>query len=328
MTASPGEGLLTCDCDEQQRLVLEDLRPGMPITLQVLGDFEDILVETVLAPLERSERRRVVLPLPAPGGVLSGRTLAQDGTPLPRVRLSLRRADGRHAVRLSEGTGRFRFSLPETGTFDLVGEKRGWAGEPRTVSVGTEAGSDVELRLQPGRNLVVDVVDPYGVRVPSARLVALTPAGYLPKFAREDRAGRLHLADLPWLPCVLEVRIGGRRLTKAIDALVLEERFELPGFGRVEFDWDTGSAPASDASVGTHFQVVLRPKQADLDLLVEWNLDARPGAFAFVWPGEYTLGLESCAEQDSGDPSRWQRVRSPVPVQVGAGRTTSVLLGR
>jgi RNA polymerase sigma-70 factor (ECF subfamily) len=323
-SASPAEGVVNCACAEDGRLVLEDLRPGLPVKLRLVGGFQDVLLETDVEPLGRSEHRRVSLRHPEPKCVVAGRTLADDGTPLPRVRVTLRRGEKDTDSRGSDGEGRFTFSLQQPGVLDLTATKPGWVAEPRAVVADGASDASVEVRLQRSRPVAIDVLDPHGNRVPTARLEVRPPAGYLAQFPREDRAGRFHFDDLPPVPSRLRILLAGDVLERPIDPLVPEISIEVPAYGRIEFRWDPASVPASEANV--YPVIVLRSLDSKRAPLTYANLAMAPGEFPVVWAGDYTLGLETYSNPTATSKERWIPLRPPVPVHVEVDRTMTVSL--
>lgn len=325
-SAHPKRGEVNCSCDESGRLVVEDLRPGLPITLRAIAGFEDPFLETTIPPLGRAERRRVALRFPETKCVISGRTLADDGAPLPRVRLALIRGDGKSDSRLSDRDGRFVFSLREAGEFQIVAERKGWAAEEQPVTVREGAPAQVEIRLQPSRHVVVDVVNPRGERVPGVRLEVRPPAGFVVPSPREDRAGRFHFDDLPPVPSVLRLSLAGETQERPIDPFVPELRIEVPAYGRVEFTWDPAVLPAAAPEANLYSLIVLRPIGSSREPLTFGNLAEPRGEFPVVLPGDYTLGLETYSNPTADAPERWRVLRPPVPVHVVADRTETVPL--
>jgi len=230
------------------------------------------------------------------------------------VRLALLRGDGKSDSRVSDGDGRFAFSLREAGDFQLLAEKKGWAAQEQAVSVRAGAPASSEIRLQPSRHVVVDVVNPRGERVPGVRLEVRPPAGFVAKFQREDLAGRFHFDDLPPVASTLRMFVAGEWQERPIDPLVPELR--------IESTWDEALVPVAGERTST--VLALRSVAAPSTLLTCWNLEETPGVFPVVRPGEYTLGFESYRDAHEGSKETWTPVHPPVPVHVEADRTTTV----
>jgi RNA polymerase sigma-70 factor (ECF subfamily) len=312
-------GTAVCNCDDQGRFVVEDLRPGEPITLQVLGPFERVLHEEEIIPLERSERREIAIRILEPGRKLVGRVLSEEGRGIYRAHVFVN-GDNSGVGCFTGHDGEFSFSGMDDGEFRLSVEKRGWVPREIPIVLSVVNSAPAEVRLQPGHDVAVDVLDAHGARVLEARVSARDPSTGRTWQAHDDRSGRLHLDDLPPAACQLTVNVAGEVLERMHDALVPQVRIDVPALGRVEVRWSR--PPGADGS-----QITLRPIDAKRGSLTHsiWNHPQGSFDFPCVLPGEYTLAIEKYV----GIPDQSEKyapIGTPVRVVVEADRTTKITL--
>jgi hypothetical protein len=295
------------------------------MTLRVFGPFEEPLDEAVIEPLGRSERRQVKIQLKDPARVLRGRALSSEGNPIARMKITLSRADKESWSRESGADGSFLFPLPTDGTFDLMASKRGWCEREIPALDSALFSSPLELRLEPGHDVTVDVVDGHGARVPDPHLCARAPSMSKLWSSSEDREGRLHIQDLPGSVCTLTLRVGGIERDLAHDARVPEARFELPVLGNVEVAWDRSAVVVPS---DTYDQIALRPRDSPRVLLEHMiQTDVRGShTFSSMVPGEYTVAIERYVPGHPDMPEVYEVLTTPVHVTVVGDQTTRVTL--
>jgi RNA polymerase sigma-70 factor (ECF subfamily) len=318
-------GFTTCAVDDAGRFVAQDLQTDVPMTLRVFGPFQEQLDELVIEPLGRSERRCVKIQLKEPARILQGRVRSAEGDPIARTKITLTRADKESWSRECGADGSFHFPLPADGIFSLAASKRGWCDREIPTLESALSVSPLELRLEPGHDVTVDVFDGKGARVPDPHLDARAPSMSKVWLSSEDREGRLHIQDLPGTICTLTLRVGGIERDLAHDARVPEARFELPVLGNVEVSWDrTAVVVPSD----TFDQIALRPCDSPRVLLEHMiQTDVRGShTFSSMVPGEYTVAIERYVPGHPDMPEVYEVLTTPVHVTVVADQTTHVTL--
>ncbi|HET7293219.1 MAG TPA: TonB-dependent receptor [Vicinamibacteria bacterium] len=137
-------------------------------------------------------------------GVVAGRVITRDGTPLPQVVLTLRGPSGAHTV-VSGPEGRFRAALPP-GSYEVESDTPGLlVASPRLDVAAGEQSADLRLEPAPVRERVV-VAATRGEAVPSTLGVATS---ILDRERIEQRAAPALLDLFRELPGLDVARTGG-----------------------------------------------------------------------------------------------------------------------
>jgi hypothetical protein len=318
-------GTVFCSLDEDGKFIAEDLKPGVGFTLQVVGPFESVVHEEEVAPLGSTEHRQVSIHIAFGGHRLDGRVLSEEGVAIFRALVAIKDRSGSADTCTTGRDGGFSLAGLPDGEFILSAEKRGWVRHEIPLVVGDSSPGLSEIRLQAGHDVIVEVLDANGNCVPEAQASGLDPTTGRTCQGHSDRAGRIHLDDLPPISCKVTVRVAGDVIERMHDSLVPRMRVDLPVPGGVEVRWSPWATSSTERD--TTRQVVLRPIDPAHGPLTYWVGFPTKGRhrFSAVFPGEYAVDLEEILQYGTdGNPDVVQPIGSPVRVVVEAGRTVSV----
>jgi hypothetical protein len=325
-SASPAQhgrpGVANCALDDLGRCVVHDLRTAAVITLQVIGPMGMVLHEESLGSIASTEHRSVVVHLEPAGRELEGHVLSEDGSPLANAHVLLRRSQEDSASVDTDGSGRFHFWLVAEEALELSASHPGWVTcDVKDVSP-SNASTPIDIRLERGHDLAIDVVDPRGRPVADVHVRVRPDArsrwwGGIP-----DRRGGYVVRDLPLAPCTVVVDVSGRSFERKHDLREPRLRIELPEFGRVAFHWQHSVDTEDDRAVS----VRLRPVAPDAEAL-EWQMGSvAEGAHTFenVFPGEYTISIDRWSRTSDDTPVVWTPIMPLQHVTVIADETARV----
>lgn len=166
--------------DSEGRFRIEDLKPG---EYRLEAGTSEGWVSPLLVPVRvvrGGEPTRLDLVL-QPGGLLEGRVLAPDGSPLFGARVSVHRKHGPSgtvARTATDGAGRFSMKSLASGDYMVGACHQDWIESWSEATVGPGRGSKVEIRLLgEGGALQVTVKDRRGMPITSATVRIRRPDG-------------------------------------------------------------------------------------------------------------------------------------------------------
>jgi len=325
--------------DEDGRLLLSGLRPGIPLDLEahqaVAGSPPVAALRGVT--LGRGEWRRLVLEVPGPARILQGRIVDARGNPLNGSIEIWRRSEGEaipdaglgwgYNVANTDRQGRFRFERIYEDAVDLEARGRGFLPRVLRNQPVPRDGKEIEIVLDegPGRTVRVQVAGPGGQ--PVAALEVLAKQGpFRLAMGRRQEDGRFLVEGLPAGRVELSAWIAGRAFSQTHDTADPEAILTVPASGSVKVRWiapippDTSSllelAPESapEKSLGHRF-----PEKGEA-----------PGSMTFpvVFPGTYRCRITLYSRRPGGEwiypPETWT---APAAVTVQAGEEASVSIG-
>jgi hypothetical protein len=306
------------------RWTVENVKPGIAFSVQVVGPLRRVLHEEKLAPLGPSEQRRLVIRIDATSRKITGRVSSTDGESLGDAVISLRDKLGNDAGTKTDPNGRFHLSLLPEGELELSAEKRGFARRTLRVTPTLSVPTPLDVRLERGYDLLVEIVDARGELVQGAQVLARLDAGGFVSADSKADARHFVLPDLPASPCALRVTAGGRVYERTCDPRAGTVRIELPIMGHVAFTWSHSVASESDSA----YQVALRssdPAAVPLELLIGGKAEGAD-KFDAVAPGEYTIAIETWNRGVADETLTFTPVTAPIPVTVAADQTVHVEL--
>jgi hypothetical protein len=315
-------GIASCALDDLGRCVVHDLRAAAAITLEVIGPMGVVMHEESLGSIASTEHRSVVVHLESADRGLEGHVFSEDGRPLANANVFLRRRSGDGASVNTDGSGRFHFWLVAEESLELSASHPGWVTcDVKDVSP-SHASMPIEMRLERGHDLAIDVVDPRGRPVADVHVRVRPDArsrwwGGIP-----DRRGGYVVRDLPLAPCTVVVEVSGRSFERKHDLREPRLRIELPAFGTVAFHWQHSVGTEDDRAVS----VRLRPVAPDAEAL-DWQMGSvAEGAHTFesVFPGEYTISIDRWSRASDDSPVVWTPIMPLQHVTVVADETVRV----
>jgi RNA polymerase sigma-70 factor (ECF subfamily) len=326
-SASPAQhgrpGCANGSLDDHGRFVVHDLRPEAVVTLQVVGPMGIVMHEESLGSLARTERRNAVVHLDDVRRGLEGRVLSEDGTPLANAQVFLRRTSQDGASAQTDGSGRFRFWLVAAESLELSASRPGWV-TCDLKDVSPDMRQPIEIHLEKGHELCVEVVDPRGLPVPDV-FVRVRPDGRSRwSLGLKDGRGGYLVRDLPLTSCAVVVDASGKSFEKKHDLSEPHVRFELPASGKVAFHWKHSVDREDDRAVEVRLRSVATEAEA-----LEWMMGSvAEGAHTFetVFPGEYTISIDRWSRASDEAPVVWTPIMTPQRVTVVADETVHVEL--
>lgn len=263
--------------DAAGRVLLEDLRPGLPLRLGALRLGEEVAAAEVPG-LTPREHRVVELELGEVPASLTGVVRDAGGAPLGGARVRLR--DDFVTFRTSED-GAFRLRGSPVGPLTLVVEKDGFAAR---VIEGVPVGASLDVALEPGRVVDVTVVDPSGVPV-DLDGVDVSAETRL-RVVRTGR-GRFRVLDAP--PGGVLLVAGDECAPVRLVAEGPEARIELDPHGALSVDV-SGAAPERTVASIELARSPDGPACLRREVVTD-DLACRPVRFAAVPAGAWTVRI-------------------------------------
>ena len=226
------------------RVILNDIKPGVPLRLRVEGTFGTTIQEQEIAALGPGEHRRVKVRLERGPRTLRGCVLDEAGRPLPTAFVGVSYHPPDHPQNYSRSMGR---GVEEDGSFS-VGNIYA-----RTVNLHVRAegcvpfaderfeipedDAPVEFRLSPAHVVTVHVEDESGERVPASFVKADLPTGAT-VYGREVKGevGAYILRGLPDEEVVVEAWVHAVSYRETCDPREETLLITVPILGRVEAD--------------------------------------------------------------------------------------------
>lgn len=296
MIGSRGRGRAICAHSERNAdgvFRWLDVRPGIPLSVAALDDTL-FPVEAVEVPaLMPGEVRVVEVVVLASLRTLDLRVVAPDGSPVPAAGVRISREDATGAV-----SGRTdpdgRFSRGGVGS-EVVTVRVKADGHATWIDRAVRvAESPIEVQLEAGRTVQVEVRTPALEPVPGARIVCKPiGAGRSLRFiepVRTDAAGACSLEGLPMREVPIEITVEGHLFSGRLEAGAVTHTVEVPASQGLEV-LILGAPPAEGP--GRH-RVRLRPLQPLVgdERLVERA--SAPGRYVAsgLFPGRYEVRLE------------------------------------
>lgn len=317
------EGDLEVIANAEGVVELQGLTTSGVLSVKVVDALRQALVSTPLAPLGSSERREVELKLPASLKSLRGRVVDPDGRSVAGAEVSARVGSGESAQTRTDSAGRFLMESLSTGELALTVETPHFAPHFTPRVALRDATTELEIRLQRGRIIVVEIVDESGAPLTAARVLASTPDDAHQWNAGPQSPGRYQFRPLPTEPLKITAYAHSRVYTREIGDHDESVRFVLPAPGEL-----TVRLVASvDVSQRKPF-VRLR----SLDGLAtdsNWFSTQAPRGpleFGALAPGEYELIRAYIGSTELGDAPGLHEVNPPVRFTIRAGETTEVEL--
>jgi len=309
---------------EGGRVILNDLKPGIPMQLRVEGHYSGVIQEESIPPLQPREHRiqRVVLAMEAK--TLSGRVLDEGGQPIPEawVKITWIESDtperGYTRAIPVDKDGSFRIAGIYSPTVYLSAEADGFAKYVDPVFPVPQEDCYVEIRLSPGNTVKVTVEDDQGKRL-SATLFSVLPNGVDASMGQqvEGQEGTYLMHGLPSGPITLRAYIGAIPHEQTHDGRIPECRFVVPQSGEVHVNVRL----FDESQVDELWLLTLIP-----------NFEGGPPeryaymydpVFSYVVPGSYTLVMRRFP-RGFGDKSEFEEKSLPVPIQVHKGERADV----
>lgn len=235
-------------CNGDGRWRTGGVRAGVPFRLRIGARTSTPFHEELVPALGPAERRRLEIRLPLTLATLRGRALDAEGRAVPGARCATSAAlfHG-HGDRLyceSDASGRIEcsFLLPP----DLVGplavnfERGGFL--TRTIPWNPAAEEALEVRLDPGKRVLVSVVDTTGAIVPGGRVVR-RPLG-APSWTGTEmlRPGVFEASGFEDGLVEFRLDLAGRQYTRTHSTEAEELVFEIERPARVRVAWQVESA--------------------------------------------------------------------------------------
>ncbi len=304
-------GRLRIRPNQDGRVGMSGVRPGMPMTIRVIDPFGFPVVEREASPLSEGERRKVEIEISLRLRTFRGVVVGPDGSPVSEAAIEISDLDHRRGgARTTERDGSFEFdcALPDRVLLQVAA--RGFAPLVEPDYPIPADGVAVELRLAEARTVRVSVVDEDGNPIEAGRVEAKVEGVQFWFGARSVGPGVHEIADLPLGEAELQLSLGGRTFRQAHDVSVPEARFVVPRPGSIELVVE-GLEIEDEIDVRL-VTVQIRGLDDETIRLESW-LDPKKGPpwtirFPAVFPGRYEATV-----RDTKD------LTTPIPLTVPAG---------
>lgn len=316
----PSLGMLVAAArpDERGTVTFRALQPGQEIVLRVTGlTGKPVHYERTLEPLGESERRSVVVALGETWKPFRG--VVVDPAKHPIVGAFVKLNEGCRVQ--TDERGEFVLSCPEPyGT--LRASHPGFATLEIEDFVVPEDGSAIELVMQPGRRVVITVVDERGEPVPEAEVSVSSKLTSAPAIPLGE--GRFESNTRAHEPFQISTRVCGRFFEQLHDSDSDEARVVVPALGTVIVEW---SRPLEHAG-GGWVLFTLRgttPKSRDIVPLPLRATGQTSCTIRRVLPGTWELTcVYSPSDEERGHGAQDEPLASPIVLTVEPGAETRV----
>ncbi|MEW6071206.1 MAG: carboxypeptidase-like regulatory domain-containing protein [Planctomycetota bacterium] len=309
---------------EGARVVLNDLKPGIPMQLRVEGLYSGVIQEESIPPLQPREHRIQEVALAREPRTLSGRVLDESGNPLPQAWVKLTWFESDFPEReytmpkRVDEDGCFRLTDLYGPTVYLSADADGFAKYVDPEFPLPQEDSYIEIRLSRGNTVTVTVEDDVGRRLP-ATVFAVLPNGATVSMGQqvEEQEGVYVMHGVPNGPITLRAYIAAIPHDQTHDGRVPECRFVVPVSGELHvrvrlFD---------ESQVDERWLLTLTPNfEGGPPVRYAYLYDP---VFPYVTPGSYTLVMRRFP-RGFGDKSEFEEKSLPVPIQVHQGERVEV----
>jgi hypothetical protein len=293
---------------------------GVALELEVRGiTGPEVYHRQTLVPFHAGEERRIEVALGEGLVVFRGRVVDAAGEPLARATVQ---RDGA-ILGWTDEQGGFLYFLVNAGPGTLVVQHEGCSTLFLHDYVVPPGGEEVVLRLNPARNVTIEVVDESGAPVPEAE-VWILQEGFITNTHRID-IHRHVASSLTDNVFQIETRVGGRKYLQDHSSDRPEARVVVPVHGSV-------LAQVTDATTSGRpgrMRVLLTPSEGQPgDPLVGERASAPELAFEFgaVLPGSYTAVLQYVPTDDERAAGAQELESAPQTIDVKPRQRTEVRL--
>ena len=317
------EGKLDVVADDKGVVELQGLTTKGALSVQAVDALGQPLVSAPLAPLGVSERRELELKLPGALKSLRGRVLDPDGRSVAGADVYARVASSGTARARTDSAGRFLLESLSTDELALTVETPHFAPHILPRVALRDATTELEIRLERGRIIVVEFVDESGAPLTAARVRASTPNDTHQWNAGLQSPGRYQFRPLPTEPLKITAHVLSRDHKREIGDHEERVRFVFPVPGQLTVRL------AASVDVSQRKPLVrLRSLDGAAKYSQGFGTDAPRGPLdvGALAPGEYELIRAYIGSTELGDAPGLHEVGAPLRVTIRAGETTEVEL--
>lgn len=317
------EGELEVIADDKGVVELQGLTTKGTLSVKVVDALRQALVSTPLAPFGTSERRELELKLPGALKALRGRVLDPDGGLVAGAEVSASVGTSESAQTRTDSAGRFSLESLSADELELKVEAPHFAPHILPRVALRDAATELEIRLERGRVIVVEIVDESGAPLTAARVRASTPDDAHQWYAGPQSPGRYQFRPLPTEPLKITANVHSRDHKREIGDHEESVRFVLPAPGQL-----TVRLAASVEVAQRKPFVRLRSLDgaANDNKWFSTQEPRGPLDFGALAPGEYELIRAYIGSSELGDAPGLHEVQPPLRVTIRAGETTEVEL--
>ena len=309
--------------DESGRVELQSLEVGQAFELAVEDVLNAVGGRRSCTGLADAEHRVERLALEREGWRVTGRCVDGRRAPLAGARVELR-ATLESLTLECDTEGSFASPLLLVETLRLRASAAGFAD---VVLDAVAPPAELELVLEPGRDLRVALHDERGVPVTVGDLNVRSPVTGTGWVARESQPGVFDFAGVPAAPLELEYRWHGLRFTADVDAVQETFDWTLPTLGRLEVH-----VPRFEGADDESCTLLLEALDGERKVVEQRSVPSEGDSdFEFSpWPGNYRLRRVVHSYVDSGSgfrtPAGKRDLGEPTAVEVQAGAVARVAL--
>ncbi len=271
--------------DSDGVIVFQSLRSGVELNLEILGTSGDSVFHgETLKPLGRQEVRRHEIDLRQVGSIFRGRITNSDGEPLVRASVQLEN----QILAWTDGSGDFSCLVNESVAKTLV------LGHPSYATlfikdylVPTD-GAAVEFRLEPTRELIIEVMDESGTAINEAQVFLLREGFISTTHPRGE--GRFEAKGSSSDGASVQVMVAGNVYVQKLNPGEAATRVIVPIHGSLVVNF---SVPAQQGT--GDYSVVLKALAKEQASALTRAVDAAGRwrcKFPLVLPGQYDVSVE------------------------------------
>jgi len=238
--------------DPSEDLILWGLQAQHDLVLAVQDGIRQVVATSGTIQLDPAQERLLSLALPRPFRDLHGQVVDSFGQTVASAQVGVRITAEDWFSTDTNAAGQFLLKQVGTATISLAAEKEGRGRYPETTLPVPQETTPLTVTLEPGRSLLVHVVDQEGTAYPQASLTYAGSIHDIEGIPQED-GGQL-LSGLPQGAFDLALRIGGYRRSLAVAAGLEEMTVEIPVMAKA-----TISLAWSGADHGQFYHVQFLP---------------------------------------------------------------------
>lgn len=317
------EGELEVIADDKGVVELQGLTTKGVLSVKAVDALGQPLVSAPLAPFGVSERRELELKLPGALKSLRGRVLDPDGRAVAGADVRASVGTSEAAQTRTDSAGRFSLASLSADELELKVESPHFAPHILPRVALRDATTELEIRLERGRIIVVEIADESGAPLSAARVLASTPDGEHQWSASPQALGRYQFQPLPTEPLKITAHVLSRDHKREIGDHEESVRFVLPAPGQLT----VRLAASVDVAQRRPFVRLRSLDGAANDS--NWFSTEEPRGplhFGALAPGEYELIRAYIGSTELGDAPGLHEVQPPLRVTIRAGETTQAEL--
>jgi RNA polymerase sigma factor (sigma-70 family) len=284
---SRSQGPHILKADDEGRISLQGVTSSADLQLQVIDLLGDVLIEQSIAALGKTEEREHTAQVDFALHTLLGSIHDEKDQPVVGAEVVLIGDSGERLHSRANVDGDFRYEDLRASSVHFEVAKRGYA--QLVFDDLALDGEPIDLILEHGHDVVVQVFDSAGNSVPGGRVAVTQTDSPATWNGNETATGRFEVNGLPGQVMHFSLHLGGVHYQKSHDAQAGGLTFEVPLHAPLHVNWSLprGRRPGAD------YELLLRSSEdghSPMTLRVQGA--AGRATFPAVQPGSYQLSLQ------------------------------------